>query len=632
MNHYLFHLTIGPVQGFIAQARKTQDLFAGSQLLSDLALDGYNLLIEKLVGDKTELIFPHFAVRNGAGTSADKPQEGASNPNRFSVWISTTKEASQIQEIGNSVKAKLVKRFVDESLSNMPFLDRRQKERATRQLEDQLEIFWASLPVTEKSYPETFMKLEAFVNGAKNFRPFSQLEEVGRKCSIDGQRNLLVYRATFNETPGSIHKLFLKDDFEPYVAAAGVEDEIKVWDLQPGEGLSAVSFAKRVYNRGGQQLAHKFPSTVRICLLHELDKIKEWDDRIVYAEKELKHSDDHLFFEENINKSVFLKSGQYEIDEQKASDAAATFLPKYKTILKEIKAKIPQEKIRLNTKYFAIMVFDGDSMGDWLSGENLVDKSGLKAFHQRLAHLLHDFGAEAQEYLIAPKGKTVYAGGDDFLGFLNLMTMLKTIRELREKFRKMVHIELIKPDQGYAVKPDKVFSFSAGIAIGHYKQPLGMVLDEAREAEKLAKSGGRDAWSISLIRHSGGTTRCLRGFEGGESSELKAIEQLVFLLQEGKFSNKFIYNLLRETQFWKVSIDSEQFQAELRRLLIRAKDSKLQGDAAEEAIGSAMTALQVLLKTDHARHPKNPEKALSNFLSTLRICDFIYRTTQEDEE
>jgi len=35
-NQYLFLFTIGPVQSFIAQARKTRDLYAGSAILGEI--------------------------------------------------------------------------------------------------------------------------------------------------------------------------------------------------------------------------------------------------------------------------------------------------------------------------------------------------------------------------------------------------------------------------------------------------------------------------------------------------------------------------------------------------------------------------------------------------------------------
>ncbi len=40
MTTHLFLFTIGPVQAFIAQARRTQDLYIGSRMLSALAAAG----------------------------------------------------------------------------------------------------------------------------------------------------------------------------------------------------------------------------------------------------------------------------------------------------------------------------------------------------------------------------------------------------------------------------------------------------------------------------------------------------------------------------------------------------------------------------------------------------------------
>lgn len=50
MKNYLFLFTISPVQSFISQARKVQDLAAGSKLLSDLISEAikYTTEIEKV--------------------------------------------------------------------------------------------------------------------------------------------------------------------------------------------------------------------------------------------------------------------------------------------------------------------------------------------------------------------------------------------------------------------------------------------------------------------------------------------------------------------------------------------------------------------------------------------------------
>ena len=54
----LLTVSIGPVQGFIAQARSTSDLWAGSHLLSSLVWEGLKVICEELGPDA--LLFPHL--------------------------------------------------------------------------------------------------------------------------------------------------------------------------------------------------------------------------------------------------------------------------------------------------------------------------------------------------------------------------------------------------------------------------------------------------------------------------------------------------------------------------------------------------------------------------------------------
>ena len=62
MNKYLFLFTVGPVQSFIGQARKTQDLYAGSFLLSHL-IDSAMKEIEDKVNN-CKFIFPHKNIKS----------------------------------------------------------------------------------------------------------------------------------------------------------------------------------------------------------------------------------------------------------------------------------------------------------------------------------------------------------------------------------------------------------------------------------------------------------------------------------------------------------------------------------------------------------------------------------------
>ena len=57
---FLFIATIGPVQPFIASARRTRDLYVGSTLLSELSKAAANAIFKE-EKDMHNLIFPAIA-------------------------------------------------------------------------------------------------------------------------------------------------------------------------------------------------------------------------------------------------------------------------------------------------------------------------------------------------------------------------------------------------------------------------------------------------------------------------------------------------------------------------------------------------------------------------------------------
>jgi CRISPR-associated protein Cmr2 len=85
MSQHLFLFTIGPVQSFIAQARKTQDLYAGSRLLSELSKAAADAI--KAKGGK--VIFPSNT-------------EGESLPNRLLAEFTNVVEA-ELKQKGESI-------------------------------------------------------------------------------------------------------------------------------------------------------------------------------------------------------------------------------------------------------------------------------------------------------------------------------------------------------------------------------------------------------------------------------------------------------------------------------------------------------------------------------------------------
>jgi CRISPR-associated protein Cmr2 len=86
--------------------------------------------------------------------------------------------------------------------------------------------------------------------------------------------------------------------------------------------------------------------------------------------------------------------------------------------------------------------------------------------------------------------RIVYAGGDDVLAVADLREFLDFAEKLNPTFEEKV---------------GENASVSAGIVIGHQKDNLAYLLNEARKAEKKAKSvKGKSAFCITVIPRGGG--------------------------------------------------------------------------------------------------------------------------------
>ena len=118
MSNSLFIFTISPVQSFIAQARKTVDLFGGSKLLLDLVGEAIGVL------SGIELIYP--------------AKDALYKPNDFIGIVSTDKLEGLKTTIEKTVKEKLNCYFC-EALKNEK-IDDETRQKCIRQLESLFNI------------------------------------------------------------------------------------------------------------------------------------------------------------------------------------------------------------------------------------------------------------------------------------------------------------------------------------------------------------------------------------------------------------------------------------------------------------------------------------------------------------
>lgn len=170
----LLSVSFGPVQGFIAEARSTSDLWAGSHLLARIAWEGMQVVCKAFGPDA--VLFPNLRgvplvdvwLRNEMGLPSEKfqgeewantktdanPLFAAALPNRFVALVPADQAASIAKEIENTVREfvlaqgtkairKILQTIGETSRSDLP---------CYRQLDEQLagfpEVYWAAVPWT----------------------------------------------------------------------------------------------------------------------------------------------------------------------------------------------------------------------------------------------------------------------------------------------------------------------------------------------------------------------------------------------------------------------------------------------------------------------------------------------------
>ena len=650
-NQYLFLFTIGPVQSFIAQARKTRDLYAGSKILGEI-IDAAMKYAQKEYG--AEIIVPD--------------SDSDAKPNRFLAKITWDVPKEFAKDVEKTARAQWVdialRSFTNAGVCHAPEtngFDESQKRlidctkleqinpaETKKQIEDFLEVYWVLLELDgAEDYKEKHDEIQKLLAAIKNTRQFEQIREpAGRKCALDGERNALFFLPT------------VKDEQPRFIQDRPNEIGKKRYLLSPGEGLSAVSLVKRFYAKG-----EKFPSTAEVALMNVLGEIDD-SKKENYKKPFGGYFDEQLYYEENLTTNYFRKRGLEGLIDQ---------LP---ALQEERKALFGGHK---QSKYYAFIAFDGDDMGKVWAGKILADKENLDEFQPEMSRLLQQFqellafrlgiyAAYATAYLNGniresedglpekdiwrlilrdesyrgfmrrrddetqkvyesrlelnknEKGRTVYAGGDDFLGLINLKYLFAVMQELRVAYEKLVYEPLASSDKFLIEKP---LTFSAGVTIAHYKEPLGEVLRYVRQAEHDAKDidEDKDAFSLVVLKGSGemDKIRC-KWYLGDSECFTKVLQEVVRQLLDEKngFTSTFIKNIDRE---FRPLMDKKGFypdgdqmlRKELLRLLTRSAVNK---ETVKSSVANFNAFVLRLYDNDYC---------MENFFSGLHICDFLKR-------
>lgn len=463
MHSWLIQISIGPVQGFIAAARRSRDLWAGSFILSELVRAAAKALIDR----EAVLIYP-LASR----VQQENPNEDSNLSNILLARVNSVDEAG-VRAIAEAVKQAARKRLAD--FAKEAERDWQQAGVNLRsdfdfwqpQVNDAVETYaaWAEIPDGEKSdkpaYRVAYENLKRTLAARKNTRDFTPMfpvADAGKgagipKCSFDGLRES-VLPAKRSEFPAR-------------------------FGLSPGEQLDALGCIKRVVGR-----QERFTALSRFAAdgwLKQLDPascrklatayeplVKE---AIGLATRATGSGGAVLFPYD----AGLLFPERFAIAEQESqkNTAAQGALADLGAVLKPLWKRHGRP-----CPYGVLLIADGDRMG------RFVDKAQSEQEHTRISDAVAAFADQVPQIARDFGGQCVFAGGEDLTVLLPLAGVVDGAFKLQQAFdQAMARVveDLVKGDQ------DARPTLRVGAAICHVLEPLGLIRQRAAAAEKFAK-------------------------------------------------------------------------------------------------------------------------------------------------
>ena len=197
MTQYVLTLSIGPVQGFIASARRSRDLWSGSWLLSEMAKAAAKRLFEA----GAQMVFPFVdEATKDRLEPCDRMDDNFSVGNKIQVQVDAVDD---VVVRGLVVQAKAAAQSRFETIARQARQDLNaalRDEIWQMQLNDYLEIQAAWARITEKGYSDASQRAASGLAARKATRDFTSTGASNAwdecfmlpKSSLDGARETVL--------------------------------------------------------------------------------------------------------------------------------------------------------------------------------------------------------------------------------------------------------------------------------------------------------------------------------------------------------------------------------------------------------------------------------------------------------
>lgn len=502
-NDYVVVFALGPVQGFIAAARRSRDLWAGSWLLSELAKAVARAWAAAGRSGQpgVQLVFPAVGS-NSAQDLAAGSDLNVANKVRAVVYAATEEEVRALIERARQAVREHWRERAREARDKLGRAAETalRRDRWDAQLDDVWETYgaWARIEggANGNGYAAAAALAERLLAARKATRDFAPaaLDPLDAACrlpksSLDGARetvlaeNATVGRNTARrvrqllglsaaeqlDAAGLIKRVLgTEERFTPLTRVAAdpwlqlLSDDERQTLRACYEPLVQAGWATRV--RGNEGIYGAFPYDASLCYRSRLQQA-------------LQTAQDEV--------APYKPDPRDPVPDTAADGPSST--PDPQAVLAHLNAlhaalKPLWKKYGEPLPYAVMLQADGDRMGE------LLDRVQTLSGHQEVTRCLSAFAEQVPDIVREHRGHALYSGGDDVLAILPTKNALTCAEALHGAFGRQM--EAAMAAVGLAADAARGLhapTLSVGVAIMHILEPMGEWRRHALEAEKLAK-------------------------------------------------------------------------------------------------------------------------------------------------
>lgn len=549
MNDWLLELTIGPVQGFIAAARRSRDLWAGSWILSELA----HAMAASLRDGGARLIYPdegRVRTRPGLRRKADAEDgasvelEGTSNLSNVILCRVEGRTEAEVRELANRGKRAAQTRL--ELLSDLALDDwqRAGAGRAAngrvlrrdlwrRQIATAIESYavWSQLKGDDDvAYQLAHKALKRAMAQRKATRDFDVALTAAQvplargvpKSSLDGGAESVIDPQQWHPPRFGLGRGEQLDALGCIKRYVGLSERFTALTRLAADGwLQSVAGASQNSADRLTPIRTAYEWLVRRGLATRAIGPLDRQKRRIYERFPF---DAGLLFDERL--AAALEEARSSGDTE-----AATKLLELKAALADLYRAFGRP-----SPYVALIVADGDRMG------GLVSRAKGEAGHAAISKAVAGFADGVADIAAEFRGEALYAGGEDLMLAVPLDGLVGLARRLSASFESAMQ----GIDPALLGGEEPLPTLRVGAAICHVLTPFGAIRAAVDAAEKAAKglagsSTQGHALAVHLHIRAGHCIPVRYRFDDGASFD--AIATWTSAYRKDQFPGRLAYDL-----------------------------------------------------------------------------------------